>query len=92
MSLGKGPWARLFATAVVPDEGSSVAEHGRRLHLGLEWKVEHRLRDRFDALELLDHLRASCSVEWKVVELRHGVYVSIPVHITSDKMHSGPVD
>ena len=28
---GKGPWARLFATAVVPDEGSSVAEHGRRL-------------------------------------------------------------
>ena len=31
MSLGKGPWARLFATAVVPDESSSVAEHGRRL-------------------------------------------------------------
>ena len=29
--VGKGPWARLFATAVVPDEGSSVAEHGRRL-------------------------------------------------------------
>ncbi len=28
---GKGPWARLFATAVVPDESSSVAEHGRRL-------------------------------------------------------------
>jgi hypothetical protein len=31
VSLGKGPWARLFATAVVPDEGSSVAEQGRRL-------------------------------------------------------------
>jgi hypothetical protein len=31
MSLGRGPWARLFATAVVPDESSSVAEHGRRL-------------------------------------------------------------
>ena len=31
MSLGKGPWARLFATAVVPDESSSVAEQGRRL-------------------------------------------------------------
>ena len=29
--IGKGPWARLLATAVVPDEGSSVAEHGRRL-------------------------------------------------------------
>jgi hypothetical protein len=29
--IGKGPWARLFATAVVPDESSSVAEHGRRL-------------------------------------------------------------
>lgn len=29
--IGKGPWARLFATAVVPDEGSSVAEQGRRL-------------------------------------------------------------
>ena len=28
---GKGPWARLFATAVVPDEGSSVAEQGRQL-------------------------------------------------------------
>lgn len=32
--VGKGPWARLFATAVVPDEGSSVAEHGRRLLRG----------------------------------------------------------
>ena len=29
--IGIGPWARLFATAVVPDEGSSVAEQGRRL-------------------------------------------------------------
>lgn len=29
--VGRGPWARLFATAVVPDESSSVAEHGRRL-------------------------------------------------------------
>lgn len=29
--IGKGPWARLFATAVVPDESSSVAEQGRRL-------------------------------------------------------------
>jgi uncharacterized Zn finger protein len=28
--IGKGPWARLFATAVVPDEGSSVAEQGRQ--------------------------------------------------------------
>lgn len=31
MTIGRGPWARLFATAVVPDESSSVAEHGRRL-------------------------------------------------------------
>jgi hypothetical protein len=29
--IGKGPWARLFASAVVPDESSSVAEQGRRL-------------------------------------------------------------
>ena len=29
--IGKGPWARLFATAVVPDESSSLAEQGRRL-------------------------------------------------------------
>lgn len=29
--IGRGPWARLFATAVVPDEGSSVAEQGRQL-------------------------------------------------------------
>jgi uncharacterized Zn finger protein len=29
--IGQGPWARLFATAVVPDEGSSAAEHGRML-------------------------------------------------------------
>ena len=29
--IGKGPWARLLATAVVPDESSSVAEQGRRL-------------------------------------------------------------
>lgn len=29
MSLGKGPWARLVATAIVPDESSSVAERGR---------------------------------------------------------------
>ena len=36
MSLGKGPWARLFATAVVPDESSSVAEHGRRLVRSVE--------------------------------------------------------
>jgi uncharacterized Zn finger protein len=36
VSLGKGPWARLFATAVVPDEGSSVAEHGRRLVRSVE--------------------------------------------------------
>jgi hypothetical protein len=33
---GKGPWARLFATAVVPDESSSVAEHGRRLVAAVE--------------------------------------------------------
>ena len=31
--VGRGPWARLFATAVMPDEGSSVAEQGRRLLL-----------------------------------------------------------
>ncbi len=29
--IGQGPWARLFATAVVPDEGSTLAEAGRRL-------------------------------------------------------------
>jgi hypothetical protein len=29
--IGRGPWARLLATAVVPDESSSVAEQGRRL-------------------------------------------------------------
>jgi uncharacterized Zn finger protein len=29
--IGHGPWARLFATAVVGDEGSSVAERGRAL-------------------------------------------------------------
>jgi uncharacterized Zn finger protein len=29
--VGQGPWARLFATAVVPDEGSSTAERGRVL-------------------------------------------------------------
>ena len=29
--IGKGPWARLFAIAVVPDESSSLAEQGRRL-------------------------------------------------------------
>lgn len=37
--LGKGPWARLFATAVVPDESSSVAEHGRRLVASVEKMV-----------------------------------------------------
>ena len=34
--IGKGPWARLFATAVVPDESSSVAEQGRRLVKSVE--------------------------------------------------------
>jgi uncharacterized Zn finger protein len=29
--IGHGPWARLFATAVVGDEGSSIAERGRAL-------------------------------------------------------------
>ena len=29
--MGKGPWARLFASAVVPDEGSSTAARGRSL-------------------------------------------------------------
>ena len=29
--LGKGPWARLLASAVLPDEGSSLAERGRAL-------------------------------------------------------------
>jgi uncharacterized Zn finger protein len=32
--IGNGPWARLFATAVVPDEGSSTAELGRVLARG----------------------------------------------------------
>jgi uncharacterized Zn finger protein len=32
--IGNGPWARLFATAVVPDEGSSTAELGRALARG----------------------------------------------------------
>ena len=32
--IGNGPWARLFATAVVPDEGSSTAELGRMLARG----------------------------------------------------------
>src|SRR6266852_2565588 len=29
--IGRGPWARLFAGAAVPDEGSSSAERGRAL-------------------------------------------------------------
>ena len=29
--IGSGPWARLFASAVVPDEGWSTAAHGREL-------------------------------------------------------------
>ena len=29
--IGQGPWARLFATAVVADESSSSAERGRAL-------------------------------------------------------------
>ena len=29
--IGQGPWSRLFATAVVADEGSSTAERGRTL-------------------------------------------------------------
>lgn len=29
--IGSGAWARLFAAAVVPDEGSATAEEGRRL-------------------------------------------------------------
>lgn len=29
--IGRGPWARLVASSVVPDEGSAVAEAGRRL-------------------------------------------------------------
>jgi uncharacterized Zn finger protein len=39
MRPGRGPWARLFATAVVPDESSSVAEHGRRLVESVEQMV-----------------------------------------------------
>ena len=27
--IGRGPWARWLATAVVPDEGSTRAERGR---------------------------------------------------------------
>ena len=27
--IGRGPWARWFATSVVPDEGSPRAERGR---------------------------------------------------------------
>ena len=34
--IGKGPWARLLATAVVPDESSSVAEQGRQLLKSVE--------------------------------------------------------
>ena len=34
--IGKGPWARLFATSVMPDESSTVAEHGRRLVSSVE--------------------------------------------------------
>jgi uncharacterized Zn finger protein len=34
--IGTGPWARLFATAVVRDEGSSEAERGRSLALAEE--------------------------------------------------------
>jgi uncharacterized Zn finger protein len=29
--IGKGPWARLLASSVLPDEGSSLAERGRAL-------------------------------------------------------------
>ena len=32
--IGQGPWARLFASAVVGDEGSSSAEAGRALARG----------------------------------------------------------
>jgi uncharacterized Zn finger protein len=32
--IGHGPWARLFATAVLPNEGSSIAERGRALARG----------------------------------------------------------
>ena len=32
--IGRGPWARLFATAVVRDESSSAAERGRTLARG----------------------------------------------------------
>jgi uncharacterized Zn finger protein len=32
--IGHGPWARLLVTAVVPNEGSSVAERGRALARG----------------------------------------------------------
>jgi uncharacterized Zn finger protein len=32
--IGTGPWARLFATAAVPDEGSSTSELGRALARG----------------------------------------------------------
>jgi hypothetical protein len=36
MTVGRGPWARLFATAVVPDESSSLAERGRQLRRSVE--------------------------------------------------------
>ena len=32
--IGHGPWARLLVTAVLPNEGSSVAERGRALARG----------------------------------------------------------
>ncbi len=32
--IGHGPWARLFATAVIPNEGSTIAERGRALARG----------------------------------------------------------
>ena len=38
--IGNGPWARLAASAIVPDESSSSAERGRQLAEGLELVIE----------------------------------------------------
>jgi hypothetical protein len=57
--IGQGPWARLFATAVVPDEGSSTAERGRALaRAGAVHSVdvaEGMLAARIDAGDGVEH-------------------------------------
>ena len=55
--IGQGPWARLFASGVVQDEGSSTAERGRRL--GREGEVS-RVRVGVGAIEAVV---AGCAVQ-----------------------------